>query len=327
MDLQRYLKLPKGPLQSTAAVGGGFRDRFAYYWPVLEGRVLVGGCAGGGGVVVGHAGDGCGVGGGKSGGVWEDESLLLWLIKTTQGKLFTAVPTSVRKWFKISSRLVKQTSICHLKTNTFSIDCAISDQFRIESEPRLINSVHTRCIVKTSGFTRGVCKTRGFYWKFQSFLVEFLENSRSWEIKNPQIIARKVDFSEPYLFLKAPNLDTVELNRIQVRGFPAPLVWGKAWNLLSDILKFPGARKQCAAGWGWVCGGSTGVLGLWFFSSKGVLRGLTVPNIFGGCEKLQACCVHDLTFRQGSRAVSESHPRSVIACGLANKLEKIHSPS
>ena len=25
------------------------------------------------------------------------------------------------------------------------------------------NSVHTRCIVKTSGFTRGVCKNRGFY--------------------------------------------------------------------------------------------------------------------------------------------------------------------
>ena len=26
-----------------------------------------------------------------------------------------------------------------------------------------VNSVHTRCIVKTSGFTRGVCKNRGFY--------------------------------------------------------------------------------------------------------------------------------------------------------------------
>ena len=26
-----------------------------------------------------------------------------------------------------------------------------------------INIVHTRCIVKTSGFTRGVCKNRGFY--------------------------------------------------------------------------------------------------------------------------------------------------------------------
>ena len=27
----------------------------------------------------------------------------------------------------------------------------------------LESSVHTRCIVKTSGFTRGVCKNRGFY--------------------------------------------------------------------------------------------------------------------------------------------------------------------
>ena len=26
-----------------------------------------------------------------------------------------------------------------------------------------INSVHTRCIVKTSGFTTGVCKNRGFH--------------------------------------------------------------------------------------------------------------------------------------------------------------------
>ena len=28
---------------------------------------------------------------------------------------------------------------------------------------KIINSVHTRCIVKTSGFTRGVCKNQGFY--------------------------------------------------------------------------------------------------------------------------------------------------------------------
>ena len=47
--------------------------------------------------------------------------------------------------------------------------------------PRIIvgenyfNSVHTRCIVKTSGFTRGVCKNRDFI-KFKGFLVEFIEN-------------------------------------------------------------------------------------------------------------------------------------------------------
>ena len=27
----------------------------------------------------------------------------------------------------------------------------------------IINSVHTRCIVKKGGFTRGVCKNQGFY--------------------------------------------------------------------------------------------------------------------------------------------------------------------
>ena len=40
------------------------------------------------------------------------------------------------------------------------------------------NSVHTRCIVKTGGFTGGVCKNRGFI-KFKGFPVEFLENRRS----------------------------------------------------------------------------------------------------------------------------------------------------
>ena len=61
-----------------------------------------------------------------------------------------------------------------------------------------INSVHTRCIVKTSGFTRGICKNQGFI-KFKGFLVEFLENRRSWENQKPPEIARKVDFSEPRL--------------------------------------------------------------------------------------------------------------------------------
>ena len=32
-----------------------------------------------------------------------------------------------------------------------------------ENGSKHISSVHTRCIVKTSGFTRGVCKNRGFY--------------------------------------------------------------------------------------------------------------------------------------------------------------------
>ena len=44
--------------------------------------------------------------------------------------------------------------------------------------PRSINSVQTRCIAKTSGFIRGVCKNRRFI-KFEGFLVELLENRRS----------------------------------------------------------------------------------------------------------------------------------------------------
>ena len=62
----------------------------------------------------------------------------------------------------------------------------------------LFNSVHTRCIVKTSGFTRVFVKIGNFI-KFKGFPVEILENRRSWENKKPQKIARKVDFSEPRL--------------------------------------------------------------------------------------------------------------------------------
>ena len=48
-----------------------------------------------------------------------------------------------------------------------------------------INSVHTMQTVKTSGFTRGVRKNRGFYIKFKGFLVEFLESRRSSENQKP----------------------------------------------------------------------------------------------------------------------------------------------
>ena len=41
---------------------------------------------------------------------------------------------------------------CHAEANE-NISC--------EFQQIPVNSVHTRCIVKTSGFTRGVCKNRG----------------------------------------------------------------------------------------------------------------------------------------------------------------------
>ena len=45
-------------------------------------------------------------------------------------------------------------------------------------------SVHTRCIVKMSGFTRGFVKI-GDFIKFKASLVEFLENRRSRENQKP----------------------------------------------------------------------------------------------------------------------------------------------
>ena len=59
--------------------------------------------------------------------------------------------------------------------------------------PPWSNSVHTRCIVKTSGFTRGTCKNHGFFIKFKGLLVD------PEKIKKLRKIARKVDFSEPLL--------------------------------------------------------------------------------------------------------------------------------
>ena len=61
------------------------------------------------------------------------------------------------------------------------------------------NSVQTRCIVKTSGYTRGVCKCRRFY-SIQEFSCGIPGDTGDPEkIKNLQKIARKVDFSEPRL--------------------------------------------------------------------------------------------------------------------------------
>ena len=44
--------------------------------------------------------------------------------------------------------------------------------------------VQARGIVKTIGFTRGVCN----FSNFQGFLLDFLENKRSWENQSPQKI-------------------------------------------------------------------------------------------------------------------------------------------
>ena len=38
-----------------------------------------------------------------------------------------------------------------------------TERASIQSWQHLFNSVHTRCIVKTGGFTRGVCKNQGVY--------------------------------------------------------------------------------------------------------------------------------------------------------------------
>ena len=71
------------------------------------------------------------------------------------------------------------------KSKSVKIFSTLFDIFRAGQKTSKINSVHTRCIVKTSGFTRGVCKNRGDFIKFKGFLVEFLENRRSWENQKP----------------------------------------------------------------------------------------------------------------------------------------------
>ena len=45
------------------------------------------------------------------------------------------------------------------KTKLWKVEQSRGKSCQIEE----ISSAHTRCIVKTSGFTRGVCRNRGFY--------------------------------------------------------------------------------------------------------------------------------------------------------------------
>ena len=87
---------------------------------------------------------------------------------------------------------------------------------RLSSQVPLINSARTRCIVKTSGFTRGVCKNWGFFIKFKGFLVEFMENRRSWENQKPPENRQKWTFLG-LAFYNAPSLHTVDLLRTSVR--------------------------------------------------------------------------------------------------------------
>ena len=75
--------------------------------------------------------------------------------------------------------------------------------------PFFINSVHTRCIVETSEFTRGVCKNRGFHVKFEGFLVEFREQVILRKSKAPRKSPEKWTFlSLP--FYNARSLHTVD---------------------------------------------------------------------------------------------------------------------
>ena len=56
---------------------------------------------------------------------------------------------------------------------------------------------------------QGVFVKIGDLIKFKGFLVEFLQNKRSWKNQNPQKIARKVDFSEPRLLQCTLNFEAV----------------------------------------------------------------------------------------------------------------------
>ena len=57
---------------------------------------------------------------------------------------------------------------------------------------------------------QGVFVKIGDFIKFKGFLVEFLENKRSWKNQKPQENRQKLDFSEPRLY-NAPSLHNVEI--------------------------------------------------------------------------------------------------------------------
>ena len=77
-------------------------------------------------------------------------------------------------------------------------------------------SVHPRCIVKTSGFTRGVCKNRGFFIKLKGFSCGI---AREQAILRKSKAPRKSPEKWTFLglaFYNAPRLHTVK--KSQGRG-------------------------------------------------------------------------------------------------------------
>ena len=97
-------------------------------------------------------------------------------------------------------------------------------------QENFVNSVHTRGIVKTRGFTRGVCKNQGFYY-FERF---------SCGIPREQAILRKPKTPrkspEQWTFLSltfynAPSLDTVNFGLTLRTLFCSGISRGRSENL------------------------------------------------------------------------------------------------
>ena len=83
--------------------------------------------------------------------------------------------------------------------------------------------MYTRCIVKTSGLTRGVCVKIGDFIKFKGSLLEIIENKRSSENQKPP----RKNRPEKWIFLSlafynAPSLHTVEQRPLNSGSFFQP---------------------------------------------------------------------------------------------------------
>ena len=80
--------------------------------------------------------------------------------------LYCAIRSRFRYGFEScdanSPRNVKHTNLAKHRAVFFFAILPVGSQELVFNVPKL-NSVQTRCIVKTSGFTRGVCKNRCFY--------------------------------------------------------------------------------------------------------------------------------------------------------------------
>ena len=134
-------------------------------------------------------------GGGGEGTVmlWTNDFVDIWASPRNWFCSFPPIPEPLRElhgdlvfaWLRFGQKMCRTKSFWMFRIFRPEFRSGIWPEFLEDSPCFVQQCVNSRGIAKTSGFTRGVCKNRWFFIKFKGFLVEFLENRRSWENQSP----------------------------------------------------------------------------------------------------------------------------------------------